>query len=97
MHRTVILMKELTRTIRRMEWDSLSGKVAMSIRAATRMMRGMVTARCTGSMAHVTKVNGRRVSNMESEGWSFQMEGSKKVFSRTMFLKVQWRHLKCSN
>jgi len=97
MLRTAIRMKVLTRTIKRMEWDSLSGKVVMSIRVAIRMTRGMVMVRCTGKMALVTKVNGRRVSNMESEGWSFQMEESKKGFSRTMSLKVRWRRHRCSS
>ena len=58
MLRTATLMRVVMKTIRRMEWGSLSGRVAMSIRAATRMMRGMGMVRCIGSMALVTKVNG---------------------------------------
>ena len=58
MLRTATLMRVVMKTIRRMEWGSLSGRVAMSTRVATRMMRGMGMERCTGSMALVTKVNG---------------------------------------
>ena len=45
MLRTATLMRVVMKTIRRMEWGSLSGRVAMSIRVAIRMLSAVIS-RC---------------------------------------------------
>ena len=87
MRRTATCTKVTMRMTRKMEWDSSPGRVAIIIRDVTKMMRDMAMEKCTGRTDLVTKVSGRKAYNTALEGCNFQMEESKKAYSRTTRLK----------
>lgn len=67
---SVINMKVNTPKTKRMEWEFFIGRVEMFTKVVTKTMRVMVMAKCSGLMAHVTRVNGRMEFSMEWAGWS---------------------------
>jgi len=63
--------------------------VETCIRAATKMTKDMVTVRCIGLMAAVTKESGSMVFSTALERWSFPMEESKRAISKITFTASQ--------
>lgn len=57
-------MMESTSSIRRQDSVPSLGSQVISTVVVTRMMKGMVTVRCTGQTAVAIKVNGSTESNM---------------------------------
>jgi len=60
-----ILMKENTILIRSMAMVYFYGRLVMSTRVITRMMKEMDMVRCIGSMDLFIKENGEKVFNMD--------------------------------
>jgi len=65
-HRSAILTKANTRTIKSMGWALLPGRVATRIRDATTRMSGTASEKCIGRMARIIEVSGKMVSKMDS-------------------------------
>ena len=67
MFKTVTVMTVSMRMIRKMDMVYLHGKVEMSTKEIIKTMKEMATEKCFGSMAHIIKVSGEEVSNMDKE------------------------------
>ena len=65
MYKTVTNMKDSTRMIRKMDMESLIGRVAIFTEETMLMMRERGTVKCTGLMDQFTKENGKKEFNME--------------------------------
>ena len=63
MIRIVTCMRAPMKMIRKMVWACSHGKVEISTRGAIKMMSGTATVRCSGRMAPVIRVNGRKAYN----------------------------------
>ena len=81
---TAINMKASTVWTKRTGWVLLHGKAEICIKAATRTTKGMVTVKCIGQTAAVTKVNGKMVSNTVLVKWNSLTVESKRVILKTM-------------
>lgn len=73
MFKTVILMKVNMNLTRSVGSVNSPGKVETSIKAVIKVMNAMVTEKCTGLMALVTRANGTMESKMEWAAWSSPM------------------------
>ena len=95
--KTAIHMKGVTKTIRKMAWVNLSGKVGTFTMVCIKMMKEMVTEKCFGLMVLVIKESGKKAYSMELVGWSSLMEELKKACLRTMCSKGPLKHHSSSN
>jgi hypothetical protein len=89
MQLSVTCTKGSIKMTRRMVRARLFGSLGTCIEDATKMMSDMAMARCFGLMAPVIKESGLKEFSMDLAEWSFQMDGSRKDISKTIFTRNQ--------
>jgi hypothetical protein len=85
---TAMYTKENISMIKSMERVCSLGLVVTSIRVITIKTRGMATVRCCGLMEACMRVNGKKESKMELEGWYLPMEQLKKDILKIMCISM---------
>jgi hypothetical protein len=84
----LINIMEIIIKTKNMDMESFNGKVAMFTKEIMKMINDMDTESFNGLMELYIKVNGNMELNMEKDNYGFQMENSKKVFLKIMFINL---------
>lgn len=79
-----INMKVPMKTTKNQDTVSSPGQQATSIKAITKLMCEVATAKCTGRMGAITEGNGKMGSNMARANYMFPDRAQRKVYFRTM-------------
>ena len=80
--KTATCTRVTTKMTRKMALGFLRGNLVITTKAATSKTNDTATARCSGTTAAATRVNGRAESRTEQAKWNFQTAGSKKACSK---------------